>query len=97
MSAYVIARIEITDWDQYKGYIAASPAAVAKYGGRFISRGGEKVTFEGPEETRRVVIIEFPSMEKAKEFYHSKEYTEARKLRANAAEASLVAVEGLPR
>jgi uncharacterized protein (DUF1330 family) len=96
MSAYVIARIEITDWEQYKSYVAASPAAVAKYGGKFISRGGEKVTLEGPEENRRVVIIEFPSMGDAKAFYQSEEYTEARALRAGAAEASMVAVEGLP-
>jgi uncharacterized protein (DUF1330 family) len=95
MSAYVIARIEVTDWDQYKKYIAASPAAIAKFGGKFVSRGGEKVTFEGPDETRRVVIIEFPSMDDAKAFYSSDEYTEARKLRAGAAEASLIAVEGL--
>ena len=94
MSAYVIARIEITDWDQYKKYVAASPAAVSKYGGKFIARGGEKVTLEGPEESRRIAIIEFPSLEKAKAFYNSAEYAEARKLRAGAAVASLVAVEG---
>lgn len=94
MSAYVIAKIEVTDMDQYKKYIAASSAVVPKFGGKFIARGGDKITLEGPEEKRRVVIIEFPSLARAKEFYDSEEYTSARKLRAEAAKASLVAVEG---
>lgn len=94
MSAYVIARIEVSDPEQYQSYIKASTAVVPKFGGRFIARGGRKVTLEGPEETRRVVIIEFPTLERAEEFYSSPEYIAARELRANAATASLVAVEG---
>lgn len=95
MSAYLIARMTITDMDRYKEYMAASPSVVAKYGGKFIVRGGDKVTFEGEDEARRIAIIEFPSMEKAKAFYHSPEYTAARKLRAGAAEMSLMVVEGV--
>ena len=94
MSAYIIARIEVTDMEQYKKYIAASSVAVPKFGGKFIVRGGEKLTLEGPEEKRRVVVIEFPSLDKAREFYSSEEYASARKLRADAATASLVAVDG---
>ena len=94
MSAYVIARIEVTDMEQYKKYIAASSVAVPNFGGKFIARGGDKVTLEGPEEKRRVVILEFPTLDKAVEFYNSEEYTSARKLRDGAAIASLVAVDG---
>jgi uncharacterized protein (DUF1330 family) len=94
MSAYVIARIEVTDMEQYQKYIAASSVVVPKFGGKFIVRGGEKVTLEGPEEKRRVVVIEFPSLERAREFYDSEEYIAARGLRAEAAVASLVAVAG---
>lgn len=95
MAAYVIARIHVTDWERYKEYVKATPAVIAKFGGRFIARGGETVTLEGPAETRRVVLIEFPSMEKAKAFYASAEYQNVMKLRSNAAEAQLVAIEGV--
>ena len=95
MSAYVIGRIEITDPDQYKNYTARTPDVIAKFGGRFIVRGAEVHTLEGPEEKRRVVVIEFPSLEKAKAFYNSEEYVETRKLRRDAAVASLIAIDGV--
>ena len=95
MAAYIIAKIDITDWEQYQKYIAATPAVIEKFGGTFIARGGETLTLEGPEETRRVVLLEFPSLEKAKAFYTSQEYQDVLKLREGAATASLVAVEGV--
>ena len=95
MAAYIIARINVTDWDQYQKYVAATPAVIEKFGGTFIARGGETVTLEGPEETQRVVLLQFPSMEKVKEFYYSQDYQEVMKLREGAATASLVAIEGV--
>lgn len=95
MAGYILARIQVTDWDRYAEYTKATPAIVAKYGGKFIIRGGEVETLEGPEERSRVVLLEFPSVEKAKEFYHSKEYAEAKKLREGAATASFVALRGV--
>jgi uncharacterized protein (DUF1330 family) len=95
MSAYVVARINVTDWERYKEYVKATPGVIAKFGGRFIARGGETVTLEGPGETRRVVLIEFPSMENAKAFYASAEYQSVLKLRIGAAEAELVAIQGV--
>ena len=95
MSAYVIARIDITDPDRYREYVKATPAVIAKFGGRFIARGGETITLEGPAETRRVVLIEFPSLEMAKAFYDSPEYREVMKLREGSADASLVAIAGV--
>jgi uncharacterized protein (DUF1330 family) len=95
MSAYIIARIDVTDWDQYKKYTAKTPGVIAKFGGKFIARGADVHTLEGPQEERRVVIIEFPSLEKAKEFYESQEYTETRRLRKDAAVASLIAIDGV--
>jgi uncharacterized protein (DUF1330 family) len=94
MSAYVLARITVTDWDRYQEYIKASPAAIAAFGGRFIARGGRMATLEGPEETARMVLVEFPSLKKAREWYDSEEYQAARELRAGAAEVSIIAVEG---
>jgi uncharacterized protein (DUF1330 family) len=95
MPAYIIARIDVTDWDRYKEYVKATPGVIAKFGGRFIVRGGEKVTLEGPEETRRVVLVEFPSMEQVRAFYASAEYEAVRRLRIGAAEAQLIAIEGV--
>jgi len=94
MPAYVIAHITVTNWDRYQKYVEASPAAIATYGGRFIARGGPMITLEGPEETTRVVLVEFPSLEKAQVWYHSQEYRKARELRAGAAEAAIIAVDG---
>lgn len=95
MSAYLIVRAKVTDWQQYRKYMEKTPDLLAKYGGRFIVRGGVAVTLEGPEETARIVVIEFPSLAKAQEFYHSAEYVEAKALRKEAASAQFVAVEGV--
>ncbi len=93
MPAYLIARVEVTDWSRYREYTKATPAAIQRYGGKFIVRGGEVVTLEGEPEVRRLVIIEFPSMEQAKAFYHSPEYAGAKSLRAGAAVGQFLAVE----
>ncbi len=95
MPAYLVARIRVTDPEKYRGYMALSPAAIKKHGGRFLARGGEVVTLEGEPEERRVVIVEFPSLEAARTFYDSPEYREARAAREGAAEAQFFVVEGL--
>jgi uncharacterized protein (DUF1330 family) len=95
MPAYVIVRVEVTDWDKYNEYLKAGPGTLAQYGGKFIARNGEKATLEGPEENRRLIILEFPSLAQAKAWYNSKEYQDARKLRAGASVGSLVAIEGV--
>ena len=95
MTAYLLGRVEITDPDRYKEYMKKTPGAIEKYGGKFIVRGGDVVTLEGPGETRRLVLIEFPSLEKAKEFYYSEEYQEAKKLRAGAASGQFLAIDGV--
>ena len=94
MSAYVIARVQVTDADEYRKYTSVTPGVIAQYGGRFVARAGEVVTLEGPEETHRVVVLEFPSLDAAKEWYHSPEYQEARKLRLGCATGTLIAVDG---
>lgn len=95
MAAYVIARINVTDPDKYEGYKALSPGAIAAYGGKFLARGGEVALLEGEPEDRRVVIVEFPSLEQAKIFYDSPEYREARAAREGAAEGQFLVVEGV--
>ncbi len=95
MAGYIIARINVTDPEKYKDYTAVTPGLIAKYGGRFIVRGGETVTLEGPEETGRVVVVEFDSLERAMAMYRSDEYQAAIKLRAGAATAQFIAVAGV--
>ena len=94
MPAYLIARVQVTDWDRYREYIKATPEAIERYGGKFIVRGGDVVTLEGEPENRRLVVIEFPTLERAKEFFHSPEYARAKALRTGAAIGQFIAVDG---
>jgi len=93
MSAYVLAEIEITNPEGYKEYTTTVPATIAKYGGRFLVRGGE---FENPEGGHRArnIVLEFPTYEAARECWRSPEYQEAAKLRAPIATADVVIVCG---
>jgi uncharacterized protein (DUF1330 family) len=93
MPAYIIARVNITDRGQYQHYLKAAPPVILQYGGRIIARSGAPVTLEGPEETRRIIIIEFPSVEKAKEWYHSPEYRNVKRLREGAGTGELIVVD----
>jgi uncharacterized protein (DUF1330 family) len=96
MPAYLIAFLEVTDPQQYAQYTQRTPAAIARYGGRFIVRGGKTKTLEGPQEKRRVVVIEFPDFDRAEAFYNSEEYQQAKTFRGGAANANFVLVEGAP-
>lgn len=94
VAAYVVARVDVRDWEAYRLYMRHTPRVIRKFGGRFIARGGEVVTLEGPEETPRVVLIEFPSLGRAKAFYDSPEYARIKRLQEGGAEAQFVALEG---
>ena len=93
--AYVVVQADVTNAERYAAYAKLSPDIVSKYGGRFLARAGRTVTLEGPPAKSRVVVIEFPSLEKAQQFYASPEYTAARTLREGAATAQFIAVEGV--
>lgn len=94
MPAYLIGIMHITDPEAYGRYKAVTPGIIEQYGGRFLTRGGDKVFLEGKEEKRRIVIVEFDSARKAEAFYRSEAYQEAIKLRSNAAEMDLMIVGG---
>lgn len=95
MAAYLIVYMTVSNPDQLKKYQAVTPAAVAKYDGRFIVRGGPKVTVEGPDEHRRIVVVEFPTFKRAQEFWDSPDYRSAAELRKGAATFSAVIVDGV--
>ena len=94
MTAYVIADIEVTDPEGYKEYVKLAPAAVQLYGGKYIARGGVNETLEGDWHAKRLVILEFPSLEQAKKWLNSPEYAPARALRHKYAKSNMVVVEG---
>jgi uncharacterized protein (DUF1330 family) len=91
--AYWIARVDVTDPDAYKQYVAANGAAFSKYGAKFLVRGGKAETREGSARARNVVL-EFKDYETAKACYESPEYRAAMKLRENASNGDLIIVEG---
>ena len=92
--AYVLVQVDVTNPQQYGEYMKLSPGIIEKFGGRFIARGGRSETLEGIPAKGRVVIVEFPSFERAQEFYNSAEYQAAKKVRSGAATAQFVLVEG---
>jgi len=94
MAAYVIAEVNVTDPKLYDDYKKLVPATVEKYGGRFAVRGGAVDSKEGGWAPARLVVLEFPSMEKARAWYDSPEYAPALALRLKAAKARLILVEG---
>lgn len=94
MTAYLIARINVTNMEQYKEYMKLSPGIIEQYGGKFVARGGEVLTLEGDEETHRVVIVQFPSKEVAQNFYNSDEYQHAISVRKGAATGQFIVIDG---
>ena len=90
---YWIGRVDITDPEKYKAYIAANAVPFSKYGARFLVRGGR---FENPEGSSRArnVVIEFPSYQAALDCWSSREYQEARNLRLPVSTIDLVIIEG---
>ncbi len=94
MAAYVVGEIEVTDPALYDDYRRQVMATVAKYGGRFIVRGGAVETLEGGWAPRRFVALEFPSMDQARKWYRSPEYAPLIALRQRAARGRLILVEG---
>jgi uncharacterized protein (DUF1330 family) len=90
---YWIGRVEVSDLEQYKLYVAANALPFQKYGARFLVRGGQFENPEGESRTRNVVL-EFPSYQAALDCWHSPEYQAAIKLREAVSTIDLVIIEG---
>ncbi len=95
MSAYVIVDIEVLDSVPYEQYKHLAAQTVAAYGGRYLVRGGRSEVLEGEWEPSRLVILEFPTYERAEAWYSSAEYTTAKEIRRSAARMDMVLVEGM--
>ena len=94
-SAYIIANVTVTNQEQYAEYRKLSSIAVQAHGAEFCARGGAVEVLEGDWTPDRIVILKFPSMENAKAYYQSVEYTAAIKARQGASVMRMVMVEGI--
>lgn len=95
MPAIVIARVEVTDPEKYENYKPLAKKAIDAFGGRYLVRGAEPEVLEGDPTGTRYVVVEFDSVETAKTFYDSELYLEARKAREGAANAQIIALQGV--
>lgn len=94
MKAYVIVEVSITDKIQYEEYKKLAPSVVAAFDGRFLVRGGRTETLEGDWQPERMVVVEFPSLTKAREWWNSDQYSKAKAIRQQSAHTKMVIVEG---
>jgi uncharacterized protein (DUF1330 family) len=95
MPAYLILNIHVEDPEEYAAYRERSPATLEAYGARYLVRGGEHEVVEGDWAPERIVVVEFPSMERAREWYRSPEYQEIVEMRKRAAPSQVVLVRGV--
>jgi uncharacterized protein (DUF1330 family) len=95
MSAYLIAEVEVTDAALFEQYRAAVPATINAYGGKYLVRGGALEALEGTWQPKRVIVLQFDSMARLKEWYQSKEYAPLIALRQASAKTNVIALEGV--
>lgn len=94
MKAYVIVEINIHNTDLYDEYKQLTPATIAAYDGKFVVRGAKTEALEGDWNPGRIVVLEFPSVDRAKEWWNSPEYSKAKAIRQQAATTKMLVVEG---
>ncbi len=95
MPAFIVAEVNVTDPAGYEPYRPLAAASIARFGGRFVVRGGEAQLLEGTPEPQRIVVIEFPDAETARRWYASAEYQAALKIRQAASRGRLILVDGV--
>ena len=94
MAAYVLAEVEVTNPEGYKEYTATVPDTIARYGGRFLVRGGASEALEGDWPKIRRVILEFPDVETARRWWNSPEYEKPKAMRKANSKGRLILLEG---
>jgi uncharacterized protein (DUF1330 family) len=94
MPAYVIVDVSIDDHKEYEEYKKLTPATIAAFNGKFVVRGGKMLTLEGDWNPERIVILEFPTAERAKEWWDSNLYAGAKAIRQRTATTKMIIVEG---
>ena len=95
MAAYLIGDITVTDASVYEEYRKHVPDIIASHGGKYLIRGGASQTVEGDWAAKRVVVLEFPTMDMLKTFYFSAAYAPYKAMRQSGSSAQMVLVEGI--
>jgi uncharacterized protein (DUF1330 family) len=95
MAAYVIVEIDVIDPVGYEEYKKRASATVLKFGGKYIVRGGATEVLEGDWKPKRIVVLEFESMQRAKDWLNCEEYNEPRKMRHRTSKTNMLLVEGV--
>jgi len=95
MPAYVIVHVEVLDAEGYERYKPLASESIARHGGRYVARGGRALALEGEREAKRVVILEFPTLEAAQKWHASEDYAPAKAIRQRHARTEMLVVEGL--
>ena len=95
MAAYVISEVDVKDAAGFEAYRTVAAKTIAQYGGRYLVRGGAANLAEGGPPPKNIIVVEFPSMKRLREWYASPEYAEALKHRRTALERRLIFVEGI--
>ena len=95
MVAYVITDLEVSDIAHYLAYQSALRPLLARAGARYLVRGGSFTVYEGDYQPRRLVLLEFPSLEAIDEFYESDAYQALEPQRRACSSARIIAVKGL--
>lgn len=94
MPAFVIVEVTVHDESGYEDYKKLTPASIAAYDGKFVVRGGKTESLEGPWEPQRMVVLQFPTVERAKQWWASEEYAAAKNIRQRVATTKMIVVEG---
>src|ERR1700690_1762606 len=94
MAAYIIAEVDVQDTQAFEEYRKLVPATLASYGGRFVIRGGKMEVLEGDWNPKRVVVLEFPDFNRAREWWASQEYLEPKKMRQRVSMTNLIVADG---
>ena len=96
MPAYLISDVTVRDAKAFEAYRNAAAGSIKKYGGKYLARGGGIEVLEGDWTPRAIILVEFPSTDRAREWYSSPEYQAALKYRAVALSRNLVLIDGVP-
>ena len=95
MSAYIISDVTAKDADAFQTYRSRAAASIARYGGRYLVRGGPIEQLEGNWAPRAIIVVEFPDIERARTWYRSPEYAFALEVRDRALSRNLILLDGV--
>lgn len=95
MPAYIIVDVNVTDPSRYEDYKKLTPGSLIPYHGKFIVRGGATEILEGDWKPGRIVVVEFPSADRAKAWWSSDGYAPAKAIRQAASITKMILVEGV--